>query len=108
MTVHNTTSCFAAGIAGVSAEALVSASMGQLVLASVIGALVLHLVILPLVRLLMRVFMPVCFVVTVVVFFISLVYMQQHTRPPLERYDWVTDFDSGVSEFMNAMFMWKS
>ena len=104
---QNKTECFAADIAGLSAEALASASLWQLMLASIVGAFVVHVVFLPLARLTMRLFLPMCFAFTIVAFFFSLVYLQQHTRLPLDRYDWVTEFDFHVSEFMSAMFMWK-
>jgi hypothetical protein len=74
-------------------DTIVHASLWHLVVASVVGALVLHLIVFPILRLTLRLVPVIVFVTTTTLFFGGLIYIQQHTKLPSERYKWVQRFD---------------
>ena len=76
-----------------SMDTIAYASLWDLAIASIVGALVIHLIIFPILRLTLRLVPAILFITTTALFFGSLVYMQQHTKLPPERYKWVQRFD---------------
>jgi len=79
-------------------DTITHASLWHLAVASIVGALVLHLIVFPILQLILRLTLSlvpvILFATTTTIFFGSLVYIQQHTKLPPERYKWVQLFDA--------------
>jgi len=102
MTLESNASIIAqASAAGV--ERLAAATVFDLVVASITGALVIHLVFLPLLRLFGRLISPLVFTATISVFFACLVYLQQHTKAAVDRFAWVNNFDDAAMHWIDVM-----
>ena len=99
---ENLTQCLHAQKGSVSTpiDAFTSASLWHLAGVAIVAALVLHLIMFPILRLVVHNINVILFIITSFLSFGGLVYMQQHTKISVERYGWVQRFDEcGSSMF---------